>query len=157
MRKAIATLGVLLSANALAVEPAPEKHPVSVYADSIGTERIGDVLLRYVLFDLTQDYPCIRFESLVPINRKLIERKDVCLIRAPDGRVLNPHTDVAMADHINFRFAGNALHYRTVIIERIPGPTDTVIDCRVEVDRNGQLSGPHCIDVSKPSPDGERH
>lgn len=149
MRKAIPVFALLLSASAPAVEPAPEKHPVSVYAESIGTARIGDVLLRYVLFNLTLDYPCIRFESLVPLERTLIERKDVCAIRTPDGRVLDPHHNVAMADHVDFRFVGNAVRYRTVIMERIPRSTDTELDCRVEVDRNGRLSGPHCVDVSK--------
>jgi hypothetical protein len=125
---------------------ANEKYPVSTMVMDVKTERVGDVLLRYV--DFFEQYPCLRLETLQPVTHKLLDRREVCKIRAAEGTI-DLAADTAGFEFKDFQFDERGIRFAVEIIMRQQG--SHYVNCTAVIAEKGKLPEPVCVEGAKPT------
>ena len=132
---------IIVTTNALA----NEKYPVSPMVSELKLERVGDILFRYVEF--FESYPCLRLETFEPINRKPIDRKEVCKFRI-DHLTVDVWNDVAAVFYENLGVQGKVFNFSADV--SIKRASSHYLNCKVVITDKGKLSEPLCKEGERP-------
>lgn len=138
---------ISISTNAFATE----KYPVSPMVSELKLERVGDILFRYVEF--FESYPCLRLETFEPINRKPLDRKEVCKFRI-DHLTVDVRNDVAAVFYENLGTQEKVFNFSADI--SIKRASSHYLNCKVVISDKGKLSEPVCKEGQRPPEPDEK-
>ena len=140
-RAIIICLGVAL-VSVTGQASSAEKYPVPLAVSEVKVERVGDVLFRYIEF--FEDYPCIRFETIQPINHRLIDRMEACTFRVDNSFIDVRRKDLAGVGYKEYKLEGNVFHFTADIVVGGSGPGIPPLSCSVSISEKGKLAVPIC-------------
>lgn len=120
--------------------------PFSFAADAIpgnavemNTTRINNLLFRFTRFNAESSFPCLRLESIDPLNNwEIVEQKDLCEI---DGISLDNDLTYAAIEALEFH--QSSLHFNLTYFDN-QSPGEYLKECSVDFNK-GNIQEPKCL------------
>ncbi len=94
------------------------------------------VIFRYTAFETESYFPCMRFETIDPVNNEILATNNYCEITLPfgDNQVIDTRTEAQSVEYSDFKFSDNTFTFKVHLVTTIPGAPSFPLLCSLTLD-----------------------